>query len=144
MKNSRSDRISSCSGFLLSGSLFLLLLAGCSGGEPEAGGQVESAAAEEAAAESAQPEPGPVAAVAANENELPTWKIPNIPKAAEAYYAPDNLHVIAQTQDPDALVAEGRETGALTYTFTDQGTDIRRINDHGQDACSYFLPEAAA
>ncbi|MEJ2138930.1 MAG: hypothetical protein P8Y61_05710, partial [Gammaproteobacteria bacterium] len=103
MKNSRSGSMSACSGFLLSGSLFLLVLAGCSGGEPETGGQVESAAAEQAAAGSAQPEPGPVAAVAANENELPTWKIPNIPKAAEAYYAPDNLHVIAQTQDPDAL-----------------------------------------
>ena len=40
--------------------------------------------------------------------ELPTWKIPKIPKAAEAYYAPDSLHVIAQTADPDALKAEGR------------------------------------
>jgi hypothetical protein len=84
--------------------------------------------------------PAVIAAVSANENELPTWKIPNLPRAAEAYYAPDNLHVIAQTQDPDALKAEGRDSGALTYTFTDQGENIRRINDRGQDACSYFLP----
>ena len=40
-----------------------------------------------------------------------------------------------------ALKAEGRDSGALTYTFTDQGTDIRRINDKGQDACSYFFPD---
>lgn len=75
------------------------------------------------------------------DKELPTWKIPNIPKAAEAYYAPDSLHVIAQTADKDALKAEGRSTGFLTYTFTDQGEDIRRINDRGQDACSFFFPD---
>jgi len=82
-----------------------------------------------------------IEAVSQNENELPTWKIPNIPESAEAYYAPDNLHVIAQTQDPDAKRAEGRDSGALTYTFTDQGTDVKRINDQGQDACSYFWPD---
>lgn len=73
--------------------------------------------------------------------ELPIRKIPNIPAAAEAYYAPDSVHVIAQTQDPAAQHMEGRATGALTYTFTDIGTEITRINDHGQDACSYFLPD---
>jgi hypothetical protein len=73
--------------------------------------------------------------------ELPTWKIPNIPKATEAYYAPDSLHVIAQTADKDALKAERRPTGYLTYTFTDQGEDIRRINDRGQDACSFYFPD---
>jgi Tol biopolymer transport system component len=64
-----------------------------------------------------------------------------VPDNAEAYYAPDNLHVIAQTQDPDALKSERRGTGALTYTFTDQGEDIMRINDRGQDACSFFFPD---
>jgi TolB protein len=73
--------------------------------------------------------------------ELRTWKIPNIPQAAEAYYAPDSVYVIAQTQDPKAMKAEGRASGALTYTFTDQGEFIRRINDKGQDACSYFFPD---
>jgi len=73
--------------------------------------------------------------------ELPVRVIPNIPNNAEAYYAPDNMHVIAQTQDPDALVAEGRHSGALTYTFTDEGEEIKRINDRGQDACSYFFPD---
>jgi len=82
-----------------------------------------------------------IEAVSANENELPTWKIPNVPRSAEAYYAPDNLHVIAQTQDPNALVAEGRESGALTWIFTDQGENARAVNDRGQDACSYFFPD---
>ncbi len=72
--------------------------------------------------------------------ELPVRKIPNIPQAAEAYYSPDNLHVIAQTQDPAAQHPEGeRVGGALTYTFTDTGEEITRINDHGQDACSWFV-----
>ncbi len=72
---------------------------------------------------------------------LPVWKIPNIPEAAEAYYASDNLHVIAQVQDPQAQPAKERAAGgALTYTFTDQGTELKRINDTGQDGCSYFMP----
>jgi TolB protein len=73
--------------------------------------------------------------------ELPVRLIPNVPRNAEAYYGPDNLHIIAQTQDAAAQKADGRETGALTYTFTDLGTEIRRINDRGQDACSFFLPD---
>jgi Tol biopolymer transport system component len=73
--------------------------------------------------------------------DLPLRKIPNLPDAAEAYYAPDSLHVIAQVQDPLALHAEGKKSGALTWTFTDQGEDLRRINDHGQDGCSYFFPD---
>ena len=41
----------------------------------------------------------------ASPQELPTWRIPNVPSSAEAYYAPDNYHVIAQTQDPDGAHA---------------------------------------
>ncbi len=74
--------------------------------------------------------------------ELPVRKIPNIPPAAEAYYAPDDYHLIAQTQDPNAQRPEGsRIGGALTYIFSDDGKTSRRINDHGQDACSYFFPD---
>jgi Tol biopolymer transport system component len=77
-----------------------------------------------------------------NSKELPTRVIPNIPAAAEAYYAPDDYHLIAQTQDPDAQQPEGgRVGGALTYIFTDDGKLSRRINDRGQDACSYFFPD---
>lgn len=78
-----------------------------------------------------------------DERELPVWLIPNIPESAEAYYAPDSYHIIAQVQDPDATAASHARAagGALTYTFTDQGTEITRINDRGQDACSYYFPD---
>ena len=77
----------------------------------------------------------------ASPQELPTWRIPNVPSSAEAYYAPDNYHVIAQTQDPDGAHAPGRSTGALTWIFSDDGKTKWRINDRGQDACSYFFPD---
>jgi len=74
--------------------------------------------------------------------ELPVRIIPNIPSAAEAYYAQDSFHLIAQTQDPDAQQPKGsRVGGALTYIFTDDGKLVRRINDRGQDACSFFFPD---
>lgn len=83
-------------------------------------------------------------AAAANEGgvEMPVRQIPNIPESAEAYYAPDSYHVIAQTQDPDAQHPEERKAGgALTWIFTDDGEKKWRINDRGQDACSYFFPD---
>ncbi len=74
--------------------------------------------------------------------ELPIYRIPNLPESGEAYYAPDGVHLIAQVKDPDAQQpGKGKVGGALTYTFTDTGTDIRRINDRGQDACSWFFPD---
>lgn len=74
--------------------------------------------------------------------ELPVRMIPNIPSSAEAYYAPDNLHVIAQTKDPMAAQPEkGKIGGSLTFTYTDTGEELTRINDKGQDACSWFLPD---
>ena len=74
--------------------------------------------------------------------ESPVRLIPNIPPAGEGYYAPDDYHFIAQARDPDAQ-SEGdkRIGGALTYIFTDDGKLIRRINDRGQDACSYFFQD---
>lgn len=125
-------------------SLRSILTAVLAGSLLAACGDTTNVEPEAAVAESAAPveeQAAAIEAVSQHESELPTWKIPNIPEAAEAYYAPDNLHVIAQTQDPDALRAEGRDSGALTYTFTDQGTDVKRINDKGQDACSYFWPD---
>lgn len=74
--------------------------------------------------------------------ELPMYKIPNLPENGEAYYAPDGVHLIAQVKDRDAQdPGAGKVGGALTYTFTDTGEDIRRINDRGMDACSYFYPD---
>ncbi|MBT8442029.1 MAG: PD40 domain-containing protein [Gammaproteobacteria bacterium] len=74
--------------------------------------------------------------------ELPVRLVPNIPPAAEAYYAPDDYHFIAQARDPDAQSSgDGRIGGALTYIFSEDGKVNRRINDRGQDACSYFFPD---
>lgn len=73
--------------------------------------------------------------------ELPNWQIPNIPPSGEAYYAPDSYHIIAQVKDSDALPGKDGRPGNLTYTFTDKGEDLKRINDRGQDACSYYFPD---
>lgn len=74
--------------------------------------------------------------------ELPIYQVPNLPENGEAYYAPDGIHLIAQIKDPDAQdPGPGKVGGSLTYIFTDRGEDIRRINDHGMDACSYFSPD---
>lgn len=75
--------------------------------------------------------------------ELPYRKIPNVPETAEAYYAPDNIHIIAQTQDPKALRAKDAKSagGALTWIFKDDGSEAWRVNDRGQDACSWFFPD---
>ena len=72
---------------------------------------------------------------------LPYYEIPNIPVSAEAYFAPDSYHLIAQTRDPDAVQGATGRHGNLTYTYTIEGTEITRINDKGQDACSYFFPD---
>ncbi|MDH5256075.1 MAG: hypothetical protein OEW72_09195, partial [Gammaproteobacteria bacterium] len=74
--------------------------------------------------------------------QLKVYKVPNVPKAAEPYYGSDNTTLIAQVQDPEAVRAkDGASGGALTWTFTDKGEDLRRINPTGQDACSYFFPD---
>lgn len=75
--------------------------------------------------------------------ELPVRKIPNIPEAAEAYYAPDSIHVIAQTQDPKAQrPADDKSAGgALTWIFKDDGSEVWAVGDRGQDACSWFFPD---
>ncbi len=73
--------------------------------------------------------------------ELPVRQVPNVPPSAEAYYAPDNYHFIVQTMDPDAQHPEDRDAGPLTYIYTDDGTVARRINDRGQDACSWVFPD---
>jgi hypothetical protein len=74
--------------------------------------------------------------------ELPVRLVPNIPPAGEGYYAPDDYHFIAQARDPDAQSnGDKRIGGALTYIFTDDGKLTRRINDRGQDACSYFFQD---
>ena len=81
------------------------------------------------------------AAVSTRPGELPSWQIPNLGEAAEAYYGPDSTHIIAQVQDSHAMQGAHGDVGFLTKTFTDAGTDIVLVNDKGYDACSYFFPD---
>jgi len=74
-------------------------------------------------------------------SELPSWLIPNMPVAAEAYYAPDSVHLIAQVSSPKALKSPRGMAGFLTQTFTDDGREITLVNDKGWDACSYYFPD---
>ncbi|MCB1598268.1 MAG: hypothetical protein KDI87_11195, partial [Gammaproteobacteria bacterium] len=74
--------------------------------------------------------------------EFPVRIIPDIPAAAEAYYGPDDYHLIVQAQDPDAQKPAGsKRNNALIHIFTDDGKLNRRINDRGQDGCSWFFPD---
>jgi len=123
----------------------IAVVSGCSKpASPPAETTAATTAETTAAAPDVTSQASPAAAAPADwaGKELPVRKIPNVPENAEAYYAPDNLHVIAQTQDPAAQdPGDGKAGGALTYTFTDTGEEITRINDHGQDACSWFAPD---
>ena len=73
-------------------------------------------------------------------SEMPSWQIPNLPAAAEAYYAPDSRHLIAQVRSDDAIKSARGMQGFLTWTFAEDGTNIRQVNDRGWDACSYYFP----
>jgi Tol biopolymer transport system component len=129
-----------------SGFIVLFALAGCS--KPASPpSQTESAGTQPAATEAApdavsQASPDTGAPPDWAGKELPVRVIPNIPESAEAYYAPDSFHVIAQTKDPAAAQPEkGKVGGSLTFTYTDTGEELTRINDKGQDACSWFFPD---
>lgn len=75
------------------------------------------------------------------EGELPSYRIPNMGEAAEAYYGPDSTHLIAQVQSPLAAKSPRGLSGFLTQTFTDSGADIVQINAKGWDACSFYFPD---
>jgi Tol biopolymer transport system component len=104
-----------------------------------ASGWFAALAAMAAASAWAQGEPAKAGDAAAV--ELPSYMVPNIPDSAEAYYGPDSRLLIAQTRDPAALKTLRGTDGALTYLFNDDGTGLRRINDRGQDGCSYIFPD---
>ena len=66
--------------------------------------------------------------------ELKVWRIPNVPQAAEAYFSPDGKRLICDAK------MEGDST-FLVYTLNLDGTDIKRINDRGEDACTFYHPD---
>jgi len=65
--------------------------------------------------------------------ELPVHRIPNLFPGAEFYFAPDNQHIIGNAKGPT-------DSSYHVYTLKIDGTEITRINDKGDDACSFFFP----
>ena len=66
--------------------------------------------------------------------ELPSHRIPNLPEAAEWYFSPDGKYLIGNAKGPS-------DAAYHVYISSFDGTDIRRINDQGEDACSFFFPD---
>lgn len=69
-----------------------------------------------------------------NGKELPITPVPGLPKAAEAYYSPDGKSLICNAK------VQADDDVHHVYVANIDGTGIRRINDRGEDACSYFFP----
>ena len=88
-----------------------------------------------ALAQSPAPAPAtPPGAQLPAEQELPVVKIPIPGEAAEGYFSPDSRSMIC-----NAKMAGDKEF--QVYTFRLDGTDVRRINDKGADACSFYYPD---
>ena len=66
--------------------------------------------------------------------ELPVRVVPNLGEGAEFYFSPDSKSLIGNAK------REG-DTAHHVYTTTLDGTKIVRINDKGEDACSFFSPD---
>ena len=66
--------------------------------------------------------------------ELPVLKIPIAGEAAEGYFSPDGKSMIC-----NAKMADDKQF--QVYTFKLDGTDVRRINNKGADACSFWYPD---
>jgi Tol biopolymer transport system component len=103
--------------------LSLALLSGCGGAATDTGGP----AAEPEEATAAAPAP------AAEGTELPIARVPNLGEAAEGYFSPDGKSLIINAK------LEGDDVHHV-YTVRLDGSEIRRINGQGADACSFYFP----
>src|SRR5512143_2241601 len=79
---------------------------------------------------------GPVAPAAGPDVaiELPVHRIPNLPEAAEWYFAPNGKFLVGNAKGPG-------DAAHHVYVSSFDGSDIRRVNGLGQDACSYVFPD---
>jgi TolB protein len=66
--------------------------------------------------------------------ELPVHEIPNLGSAAEFYFSADGSHLIGNAK------REGDSTYHV-YTVGVDGQDVRKVNDRGSDACSFYFPD---
>ena len=65
------------------------------------------------------------------QKEFKVWQIPNVDEGAEFYFSPDGKSMIGNAKFKGDPVHQ-------VYTFNIDGTNILRINDKGEDACSYY------
>ena len=68
-------------------------------------------------------------------DELPLRLVPGFFSAAEAYFSPDGTHLVLNAR------LNEQEAEYHVYTTNLDGTEIRQINDRGEDACSFFFPD---
>ena len=66
--------------------------------------------------------------------ELPITKIPNVTNGAEAYFSPDGKAIIFNGK-------MGKDSTHYVYTINVDGTDLKKINGIGDDACSHYTPD---
>ncbi len=78
--------------------------------------------------------PKETAATLREQKEFTVWPIPNLGEGAEFYFSPDGKSLIGNAK-------LGNDTIHHVCTFRTDGTHILRINDKGEDACSYFTTD---
>jgi Tol biopolymer transport system component len=66
--------------------------------------------------------------------ELPVTRVPGLGEAAEFYFSPDGKSLIGDAR------MEGDQAYHV-YTVRLDGSEVRRINDKGEDACSFYFPD---
>jgi TolB protein len=76
----------------------------------------------------------PESAAADPARELKVWKVPGAPEGAECYFSPDSKSLIYNAR------VEG-DKNFRVHTVNIDGSNLRRINDKGADACSFFRPD---
>ncbi|MFZ4619196.1 MAG: TolB family protein [Bacteroidota bacterium] len=62
------------------------------------------------------------------------WAVPNVEQGAEFYFSPDGKSIIGNAK-------QGSDSIFQVYTVSIDGSVIRRINDKGEDACSFYFPD---
>jgi len=67
-------------------------------------------------------------------SELPIKNIPSVTNGAEAYFSPDGKAVIFNGK-------MGKDTTHQVYTVNIDGSNLKKINAVGDDACSHFTPD---
>ncbi len=68
------------------------------------------------------------------QKEFKMWTIPNITEGAEFYYSPDGKRMIGNAK-------LGEDKVHQVYTFNIDGTNIVKINNIGEDACSFYMAD---